>query len=180
MTKKIIPSSPCGQKNIRDDRFDCKLSSISDILQSFFFFFFFLLLLLFFGGLICVHRLFLCFDTVHIWCDSFIGDFSPNCRLILTHRPILIGNISRQRIVAFVAQTECIVRVLGQNKFDSNIDSVKYAMILSIDKRKPDPMISDQVRHKPGSATTCGRFYKLCSENKGTYQMSTFLYFCPF
>ena len=55
-----------------------------------------------------------------------------------------------------MAQTECNVRVLGQNKFDSSIDSVKYAMILSIDKRKPDPMVSDQVRHKHGSATTCG------------------------
>ena len=75
-----------------------------------------------------------------------------------------------------MAQTECIVRVLGKNKFDSSIDSVKYAMILSTDKRKTDPMISDQVRHKPGSATTCDRFYKLCSENKDTYQISTFLF----
>ena len=79
-----------------------------------------------------------------------------------------------------MAQTECNVRVLGQNKFDSSIDSVKYAMILSIDKRKPDPMVSDQVRHKHGSATTCGKFYKLFSENKGTDQMSTFYIFVRF
>ena len=29
-----------------------------------------------------------------------------------------------------MAQPECIVRVIGQNKFDLSIDSVKYAMIL--------------------------------------------------
>ena len=69
---------------------------------------------------------------------------------------VLTYQSSIQRIVAFVAQTECFVRVLEQNKFDSSIDSVKYAMILSIDKRKPDLKVSDQVRHKPGSATTCG------------------------
>ena len=34
-----------------------------------------------------------------------------------------------------MAQTECIVRVIGQNKFDLSIDSVNYAMILSTDMR---------------------------------------------
>ena len=32
---------------------------------------------------------------------------------------------------------------------------MKYAMVLSIDKRKPYLKVSDQVRHKPGSVTTC-------------------------
>ena len=53
-----------------------------------------------------------------------------------------------------MAQTECIVCVID-NTLDSIIDSVKYAMIKSIDMRKPDLKVSDQVRHKPGSVTTC-------------------------
>ena len=53
----------------------------------------------------------------------------------LTYTLILLGNISIEniltsikRIVAFMAQTECIFRVLGHNKLFSNIDSVKYAI----------------------------------------------------
>ena len=74
-----------------------------------------------------------------------------------------------------MAQTEYNVRVLGQNKFDLSIDSVKYD--IEHRQKKTWPHGFDQVRHKHGSATTCGTFYKLFSENKGTDEMSIFFIF---
>ena len=60
-------------------------------------------------------------------------------------------------------------------------------MILSIDKRKPDLKVSDKDNfavklHVAGGFKFFKEsdFYKLCGENKGTYQMSTYFIFVRF
>ena len=85
-----------------------------------------------------------------------------------------------------MAQTECIVRVLGQNEFVSSIDSVKYFYDIEHRQKKTRPQ---GFRHKPGSATTCGLrlhfFYKrviLQTVKRKQRHLSDeySFYFCPF